>query len=134
MDFLVSTVMQNPGQVTILAIGPLTNIAMAMRMEPKFARQRQAARDHGRRDRLAAGWRRQPHAERRVQLLRGSGGGADRSPVGYADRALAVEHFAQGQIHQGVVRQDRRRRHADHTPGEGTAGPRLPAETRLGSA
>ena len=30
--------MQNPGQVTILAIGPLTNIAMAMRMEVNFAR------------------------------------------------------------------------------------------------
>ena len=30
--------MQNPGQVTILAIGPLTNIAMAMRMEASFAR------------------------------------------------------------------------------------------------
>jgi inosine-uridine nucleoside N-ribohydrolase len=30
--------MQHPGQVTILAIGPLTNIAMAMRMEVNFAR------------------------------------------------------------------------------------------------
>ena len=37
VDFLVNTVIQNPGQVTILAIGPLTNIAMAMRMEATFA-------------------------------------------------------------------------------------------------
>jgi len=38
VDFIVHTVMQNPGQITILAIGPLTNIAMAIRMEPAFAR------------------------------------------------------------------------------------------------
>lgn len=38
IDFLVEQVMKNPGQVTILAIGPLTNIAMAMRMETDFAR------------------------------------------------------------------------------------------------
>lgn len=38
IDFLVDTVMKNPGQVTILAIGPLTNIALAMRMETNFAR------------------------------------------------------------------------------------------------
>jgi inosine-uridine nucleoside N-ribohydrolase len=38
VDYLVETVMKNPGEVTILAIGPLTNIAMAMRMETNFAR------------------------------------------------------------------------------------------------
>lgn len=38
VDFLVGTVMQNPGEVTILAIGPLTNIAMALRLEPNLAR------------------------------------------------------------------------------------------------
>ena len=37
VDLLVNTVAQNPGQVTILAIGPLTNIAMAMRMDAAFA-------------------------------------------------------------------------------------------------
>lgn len=37
IDFLVKTVMAQPGQVTILALGPLTNIAMAMRMEARFA-------------------------------------------------------------------------------------------------
>ncbi|MEO5897499.1 MAG: nucleoside hydrolase [Vicinamibacterales bacterium] len=38
VDFLVNTVMANPGQVTILAIGPLTNLAMAMRMNVNFAK------------------------------------------------------------------------------------------------
>jgi len=37
VDFIVRTVVQNPGQITILAIGPLTNIAMAIRMDAGFA-------------------------------------------------------------------------------------------------
>lgn len=37
IDFIVRTVNENPGQVTIIAIGPLTNVAMALRMEPGLA-------------------------------------------------------------------------------------------------
>lgn len=37
VDFLIQTVMENPKQITIVAIGPLTNIALAMIKEPCFA-------------------------------------------------------------------------------------------------
>ncbi len=37
IEFLVETVMANPGTV-VIATGPLTNIALAMRVEPRFAR------------------------------------------------------------------------------------------------
>jgi inosine-uridine nucleoside N-ribohydrolase len=36
-QFIVDTVNAEPGQVTILAIGPLTNVAMALRQEPGLA-------------------------------------------------------------------------------------------------
>jgi inosine-uridine nucleoside N-ribohydrolase len=38
VEFMVQAVRDNPGQVTILAIGPLTNVAIAMRMDTTFAR------------------------------------------------------------------------------------------------
>ena len=38
VDFIINTVMQNPGEVKILAIGPLTNIAMAIQMQQGFAK------------------------------------------------------------------------------------------------
>ncbi len=37
VDFLIEEVMSNPGEITIVAIGPLTNLAVAMIKEPKFA-------------------------------------------------------------------------------------------------
>ncbi len=37
VDFIISTVMENPGRTVILAIGPLTNIATAIRQERGFA-------------------------------------------------------------------------------------------------
>ena len=37
VDFIIETVDRNPGQVTLFAIGPMTNIAMALRLRPDLA-------------------------------------------------------------------------------------------------
>jgi purine nucleosidase len=38
VDFLVRTVMENPGEIHLLAIGPLTNVALAFLREPRLPR------------------------------------------------------------------------------------------------
>jgi inosine-uridine nucleoside N-ribohydrolase len=35
-EFIIRTVMDAPGQITVVALGPLTNIAAAMQLEPTF--------------------------------------------------------------------------------------------------
>jgi inosine-uridine nucleoside N-ribohydrolase len=39
VDLIVETIMRNPGEITLVAIGPLTNLALALRREPGIARQ-----------------------------------------------------------------------------------------------
>ena len=36
-QFIVETVMANPGQITLVAVGPLTNLALALQLEPRIA-------------------------------------------------------------------------------------------------
>lgn len=35
-DFLIEQIMSNPGEITLVAIGPLTNVALAIRQEPRI--------------------------------------------------------------------------------------------------
>jgi inosine-uridine nucleoside N-ribohydrolase len=37
VDFLIETVRKSPGEISLLALGPLTNIATAMALDPEFA-------------------------------------------------------------------------------------------------
>lgn len=37
-DFLIEKVMANPGEITLVAVGPLTNVALAIRKEQRFAK------------------------------------------------------------------------------------------------
>lgn len=36
-EFIIQTVMDNPGEVTLIVLGPMTNIALALALEPKLA-------------------------------------------------------------------------------------------------
>lgn len=37
-QFIVDTVMANPGEITLVAVGPLTNLAIALQLEPRIAK------------------------------------------------------------------------------------------------
>lgn len=35
-EFIIKTILENPGEITLVPIGPLTNIALAVKLEPKI--------------------------------------------------------------------------------------------------
>jgi purine nucleosidase len=37
-DFLIERIMSNPGEITLVAIGPLTNVALSVRKEPRIVK------------------------------------------------------------------------------------------------
>ena len=37
-DFLIERILSNPGEITLVAIGPLTNVALAIRKEPRIVK------------------------------------------------------------------------------------------------
>ena len=39
VDFIIETILANPGEITLVAIGPLSNVALALRREPAIARK-----------------------------------------------------------------------------------------------
>ncbi len=39
VNFIIKTLMESAGDVTLVPVGPLTNIAMAMRMEPRIVQK-----------------------------------------------------------------------------------------------
>ena len=48
VDFLLNQIRAHPGQITLIAIGPLFNIQAAIERDPAYVQKAQARRDHGR--------------------------------------------------------------------------------------
>ena len=56
VDFIVDTVMQSDGDITLVPIGPFTNIAAAFTLEPRLAQRTQIVMMGGATDRVRPEW------------------------------------------------------------------------------
>ena len=93
VSFIVDAVMARPGEVTLVAIGPLTNIAQAIRAEPEFAASvKQLVIMGGAVAALPDGAGNiTPNAE--FKLLGGPGSRACDITFRHSDRVIATERF-----------------------------------------
>ena len=66
-DFIIDTIHANPGEVVLYCAGPLTNVALAVRMDPTIVGAGESDLHHGRKLGGRAG----------IELVVGSGGGVD---------------------------------------------------------
>jgi len=39
VDFIISSIMESPGEITLIPVGPLTNIALAVKVEPRIVQK-----------------------------------------------------------------------------------------------
>ena len=81
VDALIRLTAESPGEIPIVAIGPLTNIAMAAVKDAGLRPERQEPGHHGRLEQRP----RQHHRGWRVQLLRRPARGARRLEAGFRD-------------------------------------------------
>ena len=83
VEFLLEMIRRFPGELTLVATGPLTNVAMAIQQDREAMRR--CARDHGHGGRHPGAGQRGTHDG--VQLCRGPGSSGDRPGSGVAHQA-----------------------------------------------
>ena len=128
VDFIIDTVMAHePKTVTLVPVGPYTNIALAARKEPRIVERVKRRRLHG-----WSLYARQHHARGRVQRLCRRGGRRCRVPRQLGRHHGGARPHPSGTGHPGTTGQGARRRRSDQPSSSSTSGSSL--RRRMGAS